>query len=82
MKPNTSTLLWPSRLRALWPNAAEIRYAGWCDVCKRPSLWSFTESQWDMPRQDARGTMLEGCGFWCERCGFSNAGLRRVEEGE
>ena len=73
------------RIRAIWPDAIHIRDAGDCDVCHRPGLYSFQlEHLQPRPRWVSLQShvVYERCGYWCARCGFSNAGSRRVEDTE
>ena len=63
-----------SKVTAQWADAVNIRHEGKCDICKHPTLLSL-----QLPDDVVRGDGWETCGYYCYRCGWSNAGAREVK---
>lgn len=62
------------KLLVAFPEAINVRNEGRCDCCHREGLRSFQlpdDAEATDPASD-----VEHCGYYCERCGFSNAGSR------
>ena len=66
-----------AQLKQRWPDARNIRRAGRCPNCKADSEWSFQTDGCDGPVDTMPG--WEHCGYWCEVCSWSNAGVREIE---
>lgn len=70
-------------MRALtdWqPEAKDIRFEGECDACHEDGLYSYTLPEYPEITHQG-GIDYEYCGYWCEWCNFSNAGMRALEPG-
>lgn len=61
------------KLLDVQPKAIALRYEGKCDVCRRDGYLSYIHP--DFVKVDGD---YEDCGWFCHRCGFSNAGAREV----
>jgi hypothetical protein len=60
-----------------WPRAYAIEGPEKCPSCSCQSEYSFLLPGFDDIRPD--GT-YQTCGFWCARCGWSNAGARPISQ--
>lgn len=62
------------KIKRLYPDAANLRYAGCCDYCGNHRLYSFQRPA------NFRLTpgKFETCHFLCTRCGYRSVGFRPV----
>jgi hypothetical protein len=63
------------KLKAFQPKAHNIQF----DVCHCRSKALMLSYQLGHGREEARENGTEGCGFWCAKCGWGNAGSREVK---